>query len=1022
LLVGAASCGESPTGPRVAAVVLARDTATLNALGDTVVLTATARDRNGNVVSDATIAWSSLDVAQAEVIAPGTVVSRAAGTTRIVARSGGASDTASVVVRQVPASISLTPASHTLPAGQVLQLILLARDSNDVAVANPATAWTSSDPEAVDVTPDGRALGKKARPATVTVTVADLSATSAITVVAGPPRTLAKVAGDDQTGLAGAELVAPISVRVSDAYDNAVAGVAIEWTTGAGSGSVGSEPSTTDAVGIASTRWTLGPTKGTDTLRASSGSLAGSPAVFLAMATPNGRIVGEVTTASGVLVTRTVSPALKRPRQADAGAGGQAGHGAGTTTAKDALVRMNGGAEAARATRAGPTARPVPRALIVRFRPEAVGVPDVQATALRQAARAREVARAMRARLDVSARNAPFAVDGTSPAILTARVKVDPEQTAAVKAELLTNPAVLAVEPEAFAFALESERRPRALVVPVTPNDPLYHPQAWHYSAIDAPEAWSRTTGSAGVLVAVVDDGIRFDHPAISGNLTSDGYDFVSSRATDVCGVTRDAAGDGNGYDPDPTNPADYDCRTGGLSQLGAHGLHVAGTVGAPGNDAIGTSGVNWSVRIRPVRVLGVGGSGTHYDIAQGILYAAGLPADNGSGGQVQAPSGARIINLSLGGSSESPTLRDAVRAAAAAGTLVIAAAGNTGDSSPHYPAAYPEVLSVAAVGPDLSLASYSSYGPAVDIAAPGGDFADGGASFGVASTVWNYATSQPGYAYYNGTSMAAPHVAGVAALVLAAEPSLTADELRQRLTSYALDLGPTGRDDSYGAGLVNARNAVTRSNGPARTLYAVLYDAQSGARLRSVRVAADATYAFLALDDAAYLVFAGEDEDGDGAPGVPGRRWGAFGAGPSRPAELVVAGAGSYPAAISIGWPSENEPNDVLSGAGRLMDNGYLTGEITTPSDADFFTITLPAGPYVFETFAPDGACGYALGADTSLELLRADGSRVDASDDVSTRDYCSRVTSSLPAGVYYLKVTGEAPGRYHVAARRSG
>src|SRR5206468_1970742 len=160
--------------------------------------------------------------------------------------------------------------------------------------------------------------------------------------------------------------------------------------------------------------------------------------------------------------------------------------------------------------------------------------------------------------------------------------------------------------------------------------------------------------------------------------------------------------------------------------------------------------------------------SGSFYDIAQGVLYAAGLPADDGAGGTVQATSGARIINMSLGGPSGTTDLANAVTAATNAGSLIVAAAGNAGTSAPNYPAAYPEVLSVSAVGPDGLLASYSSYGSTVDIAAPGGDFADGDATFGIASTVWNFTTSTASYEVFQGTSMAAPHVSGVAALILA--------------------------------------------------------------------------------------------------------------------------------------------------------------------------------------------------------------------------------------------------------------
>jgi subtilisin family serine protease len=1012
---------KSVVAPKSSGVVIAPDAGTINAIGDTLRLAVTARDRNGNVLTDAQVSWSSLDPTVAGVGAPGEVVSKATGNARIVAASDAVADTVSVLVRQVVATVAVGPTDQTLAAGSTLQLTASARDSNDVAIADAVFAWTSSDPEAVEVSTMGLARGRKARSSAITAATAGKSASTVITVVPGPAHSLSKAAGDAQTGLAGVELAQPISVRIVDAFENAITGATVEWTVSSGSGSVNSANTTTDGGGLASVRWTLGPTKGSDTARASSGALLGSPGVFVATATPNGRITGQVSTASSLQSrSRTIAlgaashgrplNARETPATTSVGAKKRADLLAGTPAT---VLKMQ--------TRWQPTAaHRVPGSLIVRFRAQALGVTDVRWRSLRNWASAQALAKEMRVRLETSARVARFDIAGTSPAILAARVRAEPERVAAIQAELEKNPAVLSVEPEVLSFGLGlAGRAARIAEVPLAPNDPLYNPQAWHYAAIDLPEAWAITTGSRSVLVAVVDDGIRFDHPALAANLTSDGYDFVSSGLADVCGVLRDNAGDGNGYDPDPTTPARYDCRTGGLTTLGGHGVHVAGTIGAMGNDAVGTVGVNWFVRIRPVRVLGVGGSGSNYDIAQGILYAAGLPADNGAGGQVQAASGARVINLSLGGPVDSQVLREAVQAASAAGALLVVSAGNDAVSNPKYPAAYPEVVAVSAVGPDLQLASYSNFGSTVDIAAPGGDFGDGDASYGVASTMWNFAAGQPAYGYNQGTSMAAPHVTGVVALVLAADPSLSAAQLRDRLTTFAVDLGAPGRDDLYGAGLLNARNSLTRTLAPGRALHAVLYDAQTGARLRSARVAADATYTFAALDDGRYLIFAGEDEDGDGLTGVPGRRWGTYGNATTRPSEVTVAGAGSYPASVSVGWPSETEPNEGSVNAGRLVLGGYVHAQIATGADADWFSFTVPTGHYVLETSAWDGACGYALETDTVIELTTADGFLVTFNDDVSPQDFCSRITRPLSGGTYFVKVTGFDSGRYRLALR---
>lgn len=177
-----------------------------------------------------------------------------------------------------------------------------------------------------------------------------------------------------------------------------------------------------------------------------------------------------------------------------------------------------------------------------------------------------------------------------------------------------------------------------------------------------------------------------------------------------------------------------------------------------------------------------------------------------GAGGTVTAPSRAQIINLSLGGPGPaSAVLTAAVQAASAAGSLLIAAAGNDGGNEPNYPAAFPEVLSVSAVGPTGGIASFSSWGSTVDIAAPGGNGA-GGYTHQILSTLWDFGDNSETWDYYQGTSMAAPHVSGVAALILAKEPTLTAAQLRQRLIDYAVPAGEQGHADPFGRHLSSAR------------------------------------------------------------------------------------------------------------------------------------------------------------------------------------------------------------------------
>ena len=532
------------------------------------------------------------------------------------------------------------------------------------------------------------------------------------------------------------------------------------------------------------------------------------------------------------------------------------------------------------------------------------------------------------------------------------------------------------------------------------------------------------------MLVGVVDDGIRFDHPAIAANLTSDGYDFVNAADTlPVCAggmITNDDDGDG-GYDPDPTIPASFSLDATGTclipDTLGAHGLHVAGTIGAVGNDGVGVTGVNWTVRIRPVRALGVAGFGETYDIAQAILYAAGLPADNGAGGTVQASSGAAIINMSFGGPGDDPTMHSAIVSAANAGALLVAAAGNDGSSAQFYPAAYPEVLAVAAVGPDGAPPAYSNFGSYVGVRAPGGNFALGDATDGVVSTIWNFFAT-PGsaatYAFGEGTSFAAPHVSGVAALVLARSPGLTAAALRSRLTSYAV--GPA---TLYGAGLLDAYNSLTERHGPSTQLYARLYSATTGDIVQTVPAQARGRFAFSHVPYGTYLLYGGTDEDGDQQLGIPGRLWGAFG-GVAFPESVTVLGAGPSAVSFSIGLPTQLEPNQTAATANVLAIGGYTQGAILDSTAQDMYQLKIAKpGTYTFETSGWVADCGFALEELTAIGLFDSTGRTLLASAGYIDRahlNFCSRLTRTLNPGTYYVAVAGLFSNRRYRLQARTG
>ncbi|MFT6287332.1 MAG: serine protease [Alcanivorax sp.] len=318
----------------------------------------------------------------------------------------------------------------------------------------------------------------------------------------------------------------------------------------------------------------------------------------------------------------------------------------------------------------------------------------------------------------------------------------------------------------------------------------------WHYPLISLPAAWDTSTGVSDVVVAIIDTGILSAHPDLQGQLVP-GYDFVRDPQV---------SGDGDGIDPNPEDP-------GNVGEPGAssfHGSHVGGTVAAAGNNGIGVAGVAYGARIMPLRALGGSGSGSSYDVSQAVRYAAGLTNDSGT----VPPQRADIINLSLGGESFNQLSQALYREIYEAGVIVVAAAGNEGSTRASYPAAYDKVISVSAVDAQAVLASYSNRGSRIDIAAPGGnnstDFNGDGFPDGVLST--GRSASGFAYVFLSGTSMAAPHVAGVMALMKSVNPGLTAADIDALLEAGELtdDLGSAGRDDLYGHGLINAQSAVT--------------------------------------------------------------------------------------------------------------------------------------------------------------------------------------------------------------------
>ena len=329
------------------------------------------------------------------------------------------------------------------------------------------------------------------------------------------------------------------------------------------------------------------------------------------------------------------------------------------------------------------------------------------------------------------------------------------------------------------------------------PNDTHFSKQ-WHYELINLPQAWDVTKGSNSITVAVIDTGVLFNHPDLSARLIP-GFDFISRT---------DISRDEDGPDADATDEGD-DPR--GVSSS-FHGTHVAGTIGAATDNNSGVAGVTWFTQIMPLRVLGAGG-GLDSDIAEAILYAAGGEDEN-------TPKRAHIINMSLGGQGFSQMMQNAITTARNKGVIVVAAAGNENTSALTSPAGLDGVISVSAVDLNATKAPYSNFGSKVDVAAPGGnsgaDLNGDGFQDGVLSTQGNDA-GEFGFRFLQGTSMAAPHVAGVIALMLAENDQLIPDDIDQLLAGthpgttqrITRDLGATGRDDLYGHGLIDAALAV---------------------------------------------------------------------------------------------------------------------------------------------------------------------------------------------------------------------
>jgi len=314
-----------------------------------------------------------------------------------------------------------------------------------------------------------------------------------------------------------------------------------------------------------------------------------------------------------------------------------------------------------------------------------------------------------------------------------------------VAAKLEADPRVESVVPDAVGVVSDWP-------ADAPPDDALYAPNQQDFPLIGVPAAWQLTTGSQSVVVAVLDTGVERTHPDLAA------IPFVSP----------------------------YNARTGStnVTDVYGHGTHVAGTIAAQANNTIGVAGMAPGIRMMPVKVLDNSGGGYWSDFLEGVDWAR--------------THGASIVNLSLGGlltASQAAAFQPTFDAAHAAGMLVVAAAGNNNKDQPFYPASFNHVVSVAATTNSDTKASFSNFGPKVDLSAPG------------VSIMSTY----PGglYKLMSGTSMATPHVVGLAALIRSYHPGYTVDEVETAMEANAIDLGTPGRDDTFGYGRIEADAAV---------------------------------------------------------------------------------------------------------------------------------------------------------------------------------------------------------------------
>jgi len=550
----------------------------------------------------------------------------------------------------------------------------------------------------------------------------------------------------------------------------------------------------------------------------------------------------------------------------------------------------------------------------------------------------------------------------------------------------------------------------------VLPNDPR-RSELWGLdnagdTDIDALAAWNLTTGSRNVVVAVVDTGVDYNHPDLAANIWTNPREIVGNGIDD----------DGNGF-VDDVHGYNFADNTSDPMDDQSHGTHVSGTIGAVGNNGTGVVGVNWSVSIMALKFLDATGSGYTSDAVRAINYATMMRTRYGVN--------VRVMNHSWGGPGFSAALHDAIQASGNAGILNAVAAGNDSanvDSAPSYPAAYDcsNMLTVAATTSQDQLASFSNWGTtSVDLAAPG---------YQILSTVPN-----GGYATYSGTSMATPHVSGVAALAWALKPDATVAEVRNAILQGVDHLSALNGRVATG-GRLNAYNTLQllTPSGPQAPSISTLSVTPG-----SMTVGAIATITaggVVDRDGTVSAVSFYQDANGNGQWDSGDRLLGTDTTIESQTASITLNTAGYAPGSYTVFARAQDNSGQWSSAASASMtlgapdDHGndpatatpvsvpsVVRGAIEAGGDQDWFAFQAVAGrSYVFET-------ALSTLSDSVLSLFDRNGTTLLAYNDDWGPTYASRIAWTAPAGgTYYLAVAAYSPsqtGSYalHLSAQNS-